>query len=132
MDQMCASALGRHVLDHRLRRELYDAGEEYAQTVRRWRALKGVPVGLQTVGIGSGTEMADEAVRRIGKRLEDMRKAVVANGGVETLRCLDRVALDHEKLPGAIAFRVTGALITLAEELGLIARNAHPYLQART
>ena len=131
-DQLCASALGRHCLDHRLRRELFDAGEEYAETARRWRALKGVPVGLQAIGAGSGTEIADEAVKRLCARLESMRTAVTANGGVETLRALDRVALDHETLPGAIGFRVTGALITLAEELGLIARNAHPYLQART
>ncbi len=131
-DQLCATALGRHVLDHGLLRELYDAGEEYAQTTHRWRALKGVPVGLQAVGIGSGAEIADEAVKRLSKRLDDMRKAVVANGGAETLRALDRVVLDHEWLPGAIAFRVTSALITLAEELGLISRNANPYLQART
>lgn len=131
-DQLCASALGRHVLDHGLRRELYDAGEEYAETARRWRALKGVPVGLQAVGAGSGGEVADEAVIRLSKRLDEMRKAIVANGGIETLRTFERVALDHERVPGAIAFRVTGALITLAEDLGLIARNSHPYRQART
>jgi hypothetical protein len=126
-DQLCASSLGRHVLDHRLRRELYDAGEEYAETVRRWRAAKGVPVGLSAIGVGSGRDMADEAVKRLGIRLNAMRQAVTTDGGPQALIALDRVALDQETLPGAIGFRVTGALITLATHLGLIARDAHPY-----
>lgn len=131
-DQLCASPLGRHVLDAGLRRELYDAGEEYAETVRRWRAIKGVPVGLSNIGAGTGGEIADETVKRLCKRLQDMRQAIVTNGGPATLCALDRVALDHETVPGAIGFRVTGALITLAEHLGLVAVNSHPYRQGRT
>lgn len=131
-DQLCASPLGRHVLDAGLRRELYDAGEEYAETVRRWRAIKGVPVGLQAVGAGTGGDIADETVRRLCARLQAMRQAVTSDGGPAALCALDRVALDHETLPGAIGFRVTGALMTLAEHLGLVARNTHPYRQSRT
>lgn len=131
-DQLCVSPLGRHVLNSGLRRELYDAGEEYAETVRRWRALKGVPVSLQAIGAGSGREIADETVRRLCARLEAMRAAIVTNGGLQTLSALDRVALDQDTVPAPIAFRVTGALITLAEHLGLIAVNAHPYRQGRT
>lgn len=132
LDQLCASALGRHVLDAGLRRELYDAGEEYAETVRRWRALKGVPVGLSAIGAGTGGEIADETVRRICDRLFRMRQAITRDGGANALIAIDRVALDHEALPGAVGFRVTGALITLAVHLGLIAENEHPHRQART
>ncbi len=131
-DQLCASALGRHVLDCGLRRELYDAGEEYAETVRRWRAIKGVPVSLAAIGHGSGRDIADETVRRLCDRLNAMRQAVTRNGGAHGLVALDRVVLDHDTLPGAIGFRVTGALITLAVHLGLIGENEHPYRQART
>ncbi len=126
-DQLCASPLGRHVLDCRLRRELYDAGEEYTETTRRWRAAKGVPVGLIVVGAGSGRELSDEVVLRLQSRLNAMRKAVIDGAGESALSALDRVALDHETIPGAVGFRVTAALLILAEYLGLVPRNAHPY-----
>lgn len=49
-DQLCASALGRACRRAKLRRECYDAGEDYAATVRRWRAAKGCPTMLRLGG----------------------------------------------------------------------------------
>lgn len=51
-DQLCASALGRACRRARLRRECYDAGEDYAALVRRWRAAKGAPSDLRLGGAG--------------------------------------------------------------------------------
>lgn len=121
LDQLCASALGRHVLDCGLIRELYDAGEEYAQTTRRWRSAKGVPVGLVSAHPGAQPDRDPEAVARLQTRLARMRGAVLSACGPDCLSALDRVALDDATLPGAIAFRTTGALAALAEHLGLTA-----------
>ncbi len=126
-DQMCSSALGRHVLDCRLRRELYDAGEEYASTTRRWRAAKGVPEPFIAGAKGNGAGASDEAVERLSARLNAMRKYVTVTSGPEALSALDKVALEDRDTPGAIGFRVTGALCALAEHLSLIPIGAHPY-----
>lgn len=126
-DQLCASALGRHVLDHRLRRELYDAGEEYAATTRRWRAAKGVPEPFITGGSGNGAGTTDEAVERLEVRLAAMRKYIAAESGERALATLDRVALDDMAIPSALGFLVTGALMALAQHLGMASVGAHPY-----
>ncbi len=126
-DQLCSSALGRHVLDHRLRRELYDAGEEYAATTRRWRAAKGVPEPFITGGRGNGSGTTDEAVERLESRLDAMRKYVMAESGERALSHLDRVALDDTTISGALGFLVTGALLALAQHLGIVTTGAHPY-----
>lgn len=126
-DQLCSSALGRHVLDCRLRRELYDAGEEYAETTRRWRAAKGVPEPFIKGARGSGVGTTDEAVQRLDTRLKSMRSCVNAECGENALSALDRVALDDETIPGAVGFRVTAALLSLAQHLGTISVGAHPY-----
>lgn len=49
-DQRCGSALGRACMRARLRLECYDAGEDYAATVRRWRAAKGCPTTMRLGG----------------------------------------------------------------------------------
>jgi len=59
-DQRRASALGRACMRARLRLECYDAGEDYAATVRRWRAAKGCPTTLR-LGGSSLSEGPDEA-----------------------------------------------------------------------
>lgn len=126
-DQLCASALGRHILDHRLRRELYDAGEEYAATTRRWRAAKGVPEPFITGGRGNGVGTTDEAVERLEVRLAAMRKHIAAESGDRALSYLDRVALDDATISGAVGFLVTGALMALAQHLGMANAGTHPY-----
>lgn len=60
MDQLCASALGRACRRAKLRRECYDAGEDYASLVRRWRAAKGAPSTLR-LGGGAGGDGPDQA-----------------------------------------------------------------------
>lgn len=131
-DQLCASALGRFILNHRtdgrgLRRELFEAGEEYAGTVRRWRASKGIPEPFLNSARGSGTGPSDEAVERLEKRVTAMRSYVAKESGVQALKWLDIIVLDDGEIPGAVGCHAVGALTALAEHLGMITVGAHPY-----
>lgn len=61
--QLCASALGRFCLRMKLQPALYEAGQEYAGLIRRWRSAKGVPDPEITGALGNGTGPTPEKVR---------------------------------------------------------------------
>jgi hypothetical protein len=63
-DQLCESPLGRFFLENTMiRRELREAGIEYANIKRRWRAVKGIPTDMR-LNEGSGDDPSDETIRR--------------------------------------------------------------------
>ncbi len=126
-DQLCASALGRFVLNHKMRRELFEAGEEYAGTVRRWRAAKGIPEPFLNSARGNGVGPSDEAVERLEQRVTAMRSCVARESGVQALKWLDVVVLDDAEIPGAVGCHAVGSLTALAEHLGMIKAGSHPY-----
>ncbi len=86
-----------------------------------------VPEPFITGGRGNGAGTTDEAVERLEVRLAAMRKYIAAESGERALATLDRVALDDMAIPGALGFLVTGALMALAQHLGMASVGAHPY-----
>ncbi len=75
-DQLRASALGRACMRARLRRECYDAGEDYASIVRRWRAAKGCPTTLRLGGASLGDGPDADTVARWRKTIIDCDSAM--------------------------------------------------------
>lgn len=128
LDQRCSSELGRYCMARSLRTELLTAGEEYAATIRRWRAAKGVPEPFSTGGKGSGLGPDDEAVGRLESRMKDMRGSVKRDGGALALKYLDMVVLDDTPAPGPQAFRVTSALMSVAISLGYLRATENPWI----
>jgi hypothetical protein len=63
-DQLCESPLGRFFLENpMIRRELREAGIEFAAIKRRWRAAKGVPTDVR-MHEGTGADPLPETMRR--------------------------------------------------------------------
>lgn len=129
LDRRLSSALGRFCIAHGLRSELFDAGEEWGNLLRRWRAAKGVPDPMHTGGMGSGLGPSDDTVdgwerliRRIEKSLETAgRRVWLATRSL----CID----DVEPYSSEAKWAIEG-LQAVAGELGRLSRTAHPFVRA--
>lgn len=133
LDRRLSSALGRFCIAHGLRSELFDAGEEWGNLLRRWRAAKGVPDPMHTGGMGSGLGPSDDTVdgwERLIRRIEAALKALDSTETIWRLTrsiCID----DEDPRPGDTrhVFVICG-LRSVAGELGRLSRSAHPFVRA--
>lgn len=74
-DQRCESALGRFVIAHGLKPELYEGGNEFARIVHTWRRLKALP-GVVSHGPGKAVTCDDQQLAdKINRLAREMRDA---------------------------------------------------------
>jgi hypothetical protein len=94
------SALGRFVLNHRLDRLRYDAGLRYANLVRRFLAVKGVPQPANGYHVPDGArEVTAETARRLESMLREIDKRLrsVSRSGTAAVRQM--AVFEREALP---------------------------------
>lgn len=129
LDPRLESALGRFCVLHRLRGELYDAGNEWAEIRRSWNAAKGVPREVRAGSAGSGQGPSDATVTRWKRLLdqidEDLYEANAATMWATRRLCIDGVAPSRE----FERFAVEGLAI-VARSLGRVEANIHPFVRA--
>lgn len=127
-DQRCASVLGRFCLRAGLRMELYDAGEEYAAVVRRWRSAKGVPAGYANHS-GRGSDPSDEAVANWKSRMIEMERAMNSEG-FQALMTVRQLTLDGNDIGMEREGQAVYGLMALAVHLGFIRHDTRPFALA--
>lgn len=116
------SALGRFVDDHKLRIELYDAGNKYGALKNKWLAAIRAPRDVRMGG--SGRDVAMEVVNAWGVEIFEMelaimRAGVAAVGLVEDLSVFD----SGEPVGEQIQFAARG-LVCLAIHCGYLPARA--------
>ena len=120
------SALGRLCERLGLRSELFDAGRDYAELMRRWRAAKGCPDPVHTGAIGSGQGPSDATVNGWWRQIERIEAALRYQGTISYLAvrhlCLDGADISPEVERDAVA-----GLCIVAHELGRLPVGAHPF-----
>lgn len=120
-DQRCENALGRFCIRMKLRSELYQAGEEYRNAIRRWRLAKGLPVeGAHS--LGSGQDASPEQVARLFRAMVDAQRVLVEDAGFrshQAVRALIVEDLDLQATSESDGAAIDG-LWALAEHFGLI------------
>jgi hypothetical protein len=119
------SALGRFVLAHRLRAELFDVGEEYAALVRRLRAAKGIPVPEKLSSGGMGLGPSDATVRGWERKEEGLRTILMRVGTQAYIGVRKLTVEDRDTKPETAALIIAG-LVAIGEELG-VKINGHPF-----
>jgi hypothetical protein len=128
-DQKAATALGRFCLRNKLEPELYQAGEDYAALVRRWRVAKGIPVQGRP-GPSTGIEPDEEKIRGWGRRIIEIEDRLL-DGAPGVMGAIGWLVLsDAEPHPVNEPALIYG-LRLLADELGLLPMGRHPYDRRR-
>lgn len=121
----CATALGRFCLAHRLKKDLHDAGEKFADLVRRWRAAWGVPVpiSLGIGGSGQGPLMRTAAgwEEQIASVENALRRVSTAH-----LIAIRHLVLDDADVPAQHSSVAIEALMVLARSMD-IDPGKHPF-----
>lgn len=124
--QWRGSALGRFILAHKLRPELYDVGEEYAALVRRLRAAKGVPMPEKPARAGMGLGPSDATVRGWERREEALR-TVLMRLGTQVYLNVRRLTVEDRDCKEEFVVEIIAGLCALGVELGTIKASEHPY-----
>jgi hypothetical protein len=129
-DPRLASALGRLVIRHRLRSELFDAGSEWTGIYRRWRAASAIPDPLHSQSLGGGLGPSDRLVASWWADIVRVENALRQYGQGAYLG-VRHVLLDDADLPDeAIADAIVG-LRVVAVEMGRLPKGAHPFVDNR-
>jgi hypothetical protein len=123
--QMAECALGRFVLKHRLRSELFQAGDAWANTKRKWLSVKGAP--LPDKPGGTGADVPSEIVDKWAAEALEGEQAMMRAGGPGGLLSVVWMAFDgFDFAPGADVGHAMAALMALAVATGrLDARAVH-------
>lgn len=123
--QLSESVLGRFCQQHRLRRELYDAGIEYGAMKRRWVRYWDAPLPDSVPGAALYKLPDDEDAERWRKWIEKAEAAIVREHG--DLRAIQAMCV-HERTPSAWTGRayVINGLLALAIEIGRLDAKATP------
>ena len=121
------SPWGRFCDDHKLREEIYDGGNAYADLLRRWRAAKGVPTELRLGIGGSGLGPSDATVEAWTQRLATVRLNVVLRSSASAWLAVELLVVDNIEVPKAsIRDAVLGAG-WLAVEMGNMSAKVSPF-----
>lgn len=117
--QMAESPLGRFCLQHKLRRELFDAGEAYATLSRQWASVWGAPMPDRLGGNGGDVPM-EQAVKWKELLIEWDRCMESAGGYIGRLSVIS-LAVDLGNVPIKInPEKAKSALFALAIHQGRI------------
>jgi hypothetical protein len=116
-NDMAGCALGRFVLQYRLRKELFDAAEEWANTKRKWLSVKGAP--LPDKPGGTGADVPSEIVDKWAAEALEGEQAMMRAGGPGGLLSVVWMAFDgFDFAPGADVGQARAALMALAVATG--------------
>lgn len=127
IDPRCESAIGRlSMRNPRLRRELFDAADEYEGIKRRWRAAKGIPYELRLGEHGTGDGPSDATVNGWTKQIAEIEQAVARESPLGFSPMQDMVFNGIDPLPSQI-IAVTFALLAVAVATGRLTAKASPY-----
>jgi hypothetical protein len=127
-DQRAVSAFGRFTLRHKLRAELYNAGETYAGLLRQWRMAKGVPV--QGRGAPGAGRVADDAtIAAWGRRIEEIETAW-RKRSINTLHVTRALIVDDFDVPDEFAEDAVAGVRILADRMGVWKMDQHPFSRA--
>jgi hypothetical protein len=120
--QLAECHLGRFCEKHRLRRELFDAGLEYAGMKRRWLCYHGARFPERITGNGFAVA-TDEDAARWKKRIEEMEHAIVRGHGA--LRAIEDLCI-YDQQPSMFVHNVfiIKGLLALAIECGRLDAKA--------
>jgi hypothetical protein len=130
-DQLLECPLGRLILRHKLRREIYAAGLQYGHKVRQWQAVSGVPVEIHaSSGKSSGEGPKAATVRRWGIEISRIDKALkeISVAGFSAVRML--AVFEREIVPD-VEEAAVACLTELAIQLSMLRRVAPPFCTAR-
>lgn len=122
-------ALGRFCERQRLRSELFDAGREYADLLRRWRVAKGCPDPVHTGGMGSGQGPSDAVVASWWKQIERIEAGLRRESFLPFL-AVRHLAIDDRDIPATATAHAVEGLCIVAQELGRLPVGAHPFVRA--
>ena len=121
---LAENPLGRLCLRRRLRREMFEAGMNYAAIVACWRGAKGVPMATgRGTGKGSADGPSDLVVQRWQRQMLEIERAVTRHG-LEALLVLRTLVLDEAEAGIERDEIAIVALKAAAVELGLM--REHP------
>jgi hypothetical protein len=129
LDPRLENALGRFCVLHRLRGELYDAGNEWAEIRRSWNAAKGAPSEVRLGHGGSGAGPSDATVARWGRMLQDIDEALT-DVNAATLWAVRRLCIDDVLPPREYERFLVPGLSIVAVTLGRVESNVHPFVRA--
>ena len=129
MDPRLESALGRFCVIHGLRRELYQAGLDWAEMRRSWNSAKGVPDSEHHGGMGTGQGPSPETVERWKRRLFDIDEALYDHNAA-TMWATRRLCIDGWTPTGDFVPFVVKGLAVVALTLGAIDAKEHPFERA--
>jgi hypothetical protein len=121
------SVFGRFCDDHKLRESVYDAGNSYADLLRRWRAAKGVPTELRLGIGGNGEGPSDATVAAWSQRIVSVRKNVIRSVGGCTWLMVESLAVDNIDLPQSSIMDGIAGLAALAVEMGNMPARVSPF-----
>jgi hypothetical protein len=110
----------------RLRRELFDAAEDYAGLKRRWRIAKGCPMELRLDTRGTGDGPNDATVRGWEKQIASIEQAVAKESPLGFSPMQGMVIDDRDVLPGQ-TIAVIYALEAIAVATGRLSATARSY-----
>jgi hypothetical protein len=126
-DPRLESALGRFIIRHKLRSELFDAGDHYADVYARWCAAKGIPHPRRRHMVGGGHGPSDATVNAWWREIEGIEAALRRYG--KAYIHVRHLCLDDEDLsPEATADAIVG-LRVVAVEIGRLPERAHPFVR---
>ena len=93
------SALGRFCFTHKLREEIFRAGEHYAQTRRAWLSAVGAPMSVRLGGSGADTPL--EIVRRWKSEVDAMEDAILVSSieGIAVLGWIGEITMFESDPP---------------------------------
>lgn len=128
-DPLAESPIGRLALRHSLRKELYNAGLEYADIVRKWRNCWGAPreVGVPGTSVGSGEGPTTRLATTWRTQMLRIERAMMDAGGIDAVIAVQQLVLViADTAPEQDADAITG-LSAVAAELGHVAKTLHPF-----
>lgn len=126
-DQRCASALGRFSIENpRLRRELFEAAEDYAGIKARWWAAKGVPTDVRLGIGGNGNGPCDETVAGWTKTIDAVERAIKRDSPLGFIP-FKWLVLDDRDIDEKHTIAVMVALKACAVAMGTLDAKQHPW-----
>jgi hypothetical protein len=127
-DQRCACAFGRFCMGAGFKPAVFDAGEQYAAVVRRWRAARGVPTNVR-LSEGRGTGEGPSAETVAAWRAQIIRcDAAMSAAHHDGFLSVKSMILDDMDCGGDRAPAAALAVVALAVAIGALPNKAHPFL----
>jgi hypothetical protein len=128
LDPRLATALGRFVIRHGLRSELFDAGDHYADLFARWAAAKGIPHPRRRHMVGGGVGPSDATVDAWWREIEGIENALRRYG--KAYVNVRHLCLDDEDLPPEAAADTITGLRVVAVQIGRLPERTNPFVSA--